>query len=509
MRPAPANLDSRIVFAILLAASLMPVLLTPIPAMVDYPNHLARMYLIARAGTPDANPYYQIVWALYPNLAMDLIIPQMARALGVENASRLFLLLSQLSIVGGAMTLEYVVKGRIHIAGFVAVMFLYCLPFAWGFLNFEFGLGLALFGIAAMLAAQDRAWPFRFGLNTILVATLFAAHFFALGIYGVTIGLLELWRARELHAAPVQTALRLTLLAIPVLILLAIMAATAGSIGGEGTEWFFQFKPLWLFRIMNGYSLTVSSVAVVALLAAIYDAAKRGVLAFAPGGLWLAIGFAILYLAIPSRLFGTSFVDFRMIAAAALILPTFCTLVLPTPRWKHLALTGVSVITLANLAVVYFVWLSYRADYAAMIHSFRKIERGSLVLAGDSDAGDDPPFHDLTGYPMYYAPTLAVNYANAFVPGLFTAAGKQPVRVGPIEERLAIPHGGPVPVSILAAIANGKTAAAVPAYIKSWTRDYDYLYVLGPRIANPMPELLEELESSSRFALYRIRRKPG
>jgi hypothetical protein len=31
-----------VVFALLAAASLLPVLLTPIPAMVDYPNHLAR-----------------------------------------------------------------------------------------------------------------------------------------------------------------------------------------------------------------------------------------------------------------------------------------------------------------------------------------------------------------------------------------------------------------------------------------------------------------------------------
>jgi hypothetical protein len=108
---------------------------------------------------------------------------------------------------------------------------------------------------------------------------------------------------------------------------------------------------------------------------------------------------------------------------------------------------------------------------------------------------------------MYYAPTLAVHYANAFVPGLFTAEGKQPVRIGPIAERLAIPHGGPVPVAILASIASGKTAAAVPPYITSWTRDYDYLYVLGPRIPNPLPTLLDELDSAARFTLYKIRRK--
>src|SRR5450432_513249 len=276
MRLMPENLDSRIVFVILLGFSFAPVLLTPIPAMVDYPNHLARMYLISRAHTPDANPFYQIVWALYPNLAMDLLIPQMARLIGVENASRLFLLLSQVLIVTGAMAIERVVKGRIQIAGFVAVMFLYCLPFTWGFLNFEFGLGIALWGIAAALLIQERDWPVRFGINTIFVAALFAAHFFALGIYGTTVGLHELWRAWDRKAVPLQTALRLLGLAVPVLALLVIMALTAGSIGGEGTNWFFEFKPLWLFRIMNGYSLTISAATVIMLIGFIYVAAKRG-----------------------------------------------------------------------------------------------------------------------------------------------------------------------------------------------------------------------------------------
>ena len=55
-----------IVFLLLAVASLLPVLLTPIPAMVDYPNHLARMYVLSRNGTADANPYYEVTWALIP-----------------------------------------------------------------------------------------------------------------------------------------------------------------------------------------------------------------------------------------------------------------------------------------------------------------------------------------------------------------------------------------------------------------------------------------------------------
>ena|ERR1019366_7665643 len=111
-RPGSDRSAAIVVFALLAVASLLPVLLTPIPAMVDYPNHLARMYILSRNGTPDANPYYEVAWALYPNLAMDLLVPQIARLISVENATRVFLLLSQFLIVGGALVLERVVKGR-------------------------------------------------------------------------------------------------------------------------------------------------------------------------------------------------------------------------------------------------------------------------------------------------------------------------------------------------------------------------------------------------------------
>jgi hypothetical protein len=497
-----------VVFALLAVASFAPVLLTPIPAMVDYPNHLARMYILSQNGTPDANPYYEVAWAFYPNLAMDLLIPAMARLIGVENASRLFLLVSQFLIIGGALVLERVVKGCVHLAGFAALMVLYCLPFTWGFVNFEFGLGVALWCIAIYLVLAERAWPLRFVVNTVSVVVLFTAHFFALGVYGATLGLLELWRAHDRKVSYREAIWRLAILAIPAVALLLVMRSTNGSIGSEGTAWNFEFKPIWPFRIMNGYNLTVSAASALALMASLFLAAKRGMLKLDPSGIWLAIGFALLYLAIPSSLLGTSFADLRLIPAAVLIIPAFMSLSLPGRRWTLAALTAVTGITLANLAVVLMVWLSYRADYAAIIESFHKMDRGSRILTGGSGEAEDPPFRDLTRYPMHYAPTLAVHYANAFVPNLFTAVGKQPVRARASVQRLAIPDGGPMPMRVLTAIAAGQTSADLPAFIRSWPRDYDYLYVIGPHIVNPLPDLLEEVDSSTRFVLYKIRHAP-
>jgi hypothetical protein len=438
---------------------------------------------------------------------MDLLVPQMARLMSVENATRLFLLLSQFLIVGGALLLEWVRKGHVHLAGFAALAFLYCLPFSWGFVNFEFGLGLALCGIAVYLMLAERPWPLRFAANMVFVAALFTAHFFSLGIYGATLGLYELSRIHQQRCSYRTAATRLVALAIPALVLFGIMHVTAGSIGSEGNSWFLAFKPIWPLRIMNGYNLTVAAATGLALIIPLLFAARRGVLTLEPAGGWLAIGFLLLYVVIPSRLFGTSFADLRVIPAAALILPAFCALSLPGRAWRMAALAAISGITLINLAVVLSVWLPYRADYAAIIASFSKIDRGSRVLVASAGDNGDPPFADLSAYPMYYAPTLAVHYADAFVPNIFTETGKQPVRVREAERRLATPDGGLVPEGLLAAVATGRAGADIPPFVRTWDRDYDYLYVLGAPAANPLPDLLDVLVTSERFVLYRIRRR--
>jgi hypothetical protein len=502
---ASPDIGAKCLFALLAAASLCPVLLAPIPAMLDYPNHLARMYLLSRAGTADANPFYQVVWAAYPNLAMDLIVPLLARIIGVETATRVFYLLSQILVVMGAVAIERVVKRRFHIAGFFALIFLYSLPFSWGFVNFEFGLGIALLGIAAYLAAQERVWHWRFGINLVFVIALFAAHFFALGLYGFTIGLHEAWRAWSRKVPLATIAARLAILACPPAVLLTLMVWSGGAIGGNDTGWFLLFKPVWLFATLNGYSLMLSAAATIALLGMIYMTGKRALLRFEPAGAWLAAGFLILYLAMPARLFATSFVDVRVIVAAALILPAFVSLSLPDRRWRLTAVSGAIALTSANLAIVALVWMSYRSDYAAMIQSFGKIEKGSFVLIAHSGDADDPPMKNLTEYPIYNAPTLAVHYADAFVPTFYAAAGKQPVIPRPAYRHLLVPYGGIAPIAALKAIAEN-TVPDAPDFVRSWPRDFDYLYVIGPAIPNPMPNLLEELYAAPRFALYRVRR---
>jgi hypothetical protein len=495
---------SRLVVFFLLALSIGPVFAVDLPAMRDYPNHLAVASVLSRSGTDEANPFYQIALTFNTNLAMELVVPPLARLMGLGAAGKTFLLLSQLLVIGGAMAIERVVRGRLELSPLAAALFLYSLPFAWGFLNFEFGLGVALCAIAAWLAMEDR-WPFaRACAHIVLVVILFVAHLLALGIYGATVGLHELWRMRSGRASVGQTLLNMSVLAAPVAVVLGAMLVGGHAVAGAAnqTEWRFDLKPQWIFEAMNGYSLVLSCAGTVLILYAAFVLSRRGYLKLVESGAWIAAGFVILYVAVPARFMDTAFNDVRIVTAAALILPGFLRLSLPSPAWRRTAFWMASGLTLVNLALVWWVWLSFRPAYAEIIASFDRLAKDSTVLVADSYPPGKPG-GGLGDYPFYHAPTLAVVYANALVASLFTYPGDRPVTLRPAYSDFAQSGLLAPKVVLLPDIASG-AYEDLPEYLRSWPKKYDYIYVLGPRTANPMPLVLHELSAGSRFVLYQV-----
>ena len=65
-----------LVAAILATGLSAPFLVTEIPPVLDYPNHLARAYLLAFGPSdPVLSHIYVPQWAIIPNLALDLLLP--------------------------------------------------------------------------------------------------------------------------------------------------------------------------------------------------------------------------------------------------------------------------------------------------------------------------------------------------------------------------------------------------------------------------------------------------
>ena len=131
-------------------ATFSPLLWARIPPLVDYPNHLARMWILVHsAEIPELAGNYAIHWRILPNLAMDLIVPALSQVMPVEEAGRAFIALTMLTLVGGTVILHRVFYGRLEIWPICSVVFVYNAALFWGFLNFLFATGSTFLPSAA------------------------------------------------------------------------------------------------------------------------------------------------------------------------------------------------------------------------------------------------------------------------------------------------------------------------------------------------------------------------
>src|SRR6266446_7850409 len=134
------SIASLTVYLVLGALTLSPILSNPVPALVDYPNHLARMWILAKnGGIPELSSNYVANWRLLPNLAMDLIVPTLGGFMTVQAAGRLFIALTACLLVTGTMALHRALHGKVGLWPATTFLFVYNAALFWGFLNFLFG----------------------------------------------------------------------------------------------------------------------------------------------------------------------------------------------------------------------------------------------------------------------------------------------------------------------------------------------------------------------------------
>ncbi len=433
---------------------------------------------------------------------MEIIVPGLARLVSVATASKIFLGGSQVLIVTGAVFLELSVKGRHRLGGLGALLVMFSLPFAWGQMNFMFGMGLAVWGVGLWIRLQDRPGWIRWIVHAAVVAGLFIAHFFDLGVYGLVIGAYELSR---IGGSPnILTLARLAaFMASPVVLALVVMAFAGGGIGHfVGVEWDVGLKLLWAFTFMNVYDLPLSILtgAALLILVAILVATRR--LSLSRAGLWIAGGLAAAYIALPRQMFDSQFLDVRLLTAASIILPAFMNTSLSRGPWRGGALAAIIAIIATNQVSTARAWFDYQSDYKAFEASFARLTPGSAVLIGLRDQVG-------TGYqPLYYAATLAAPGAGVFVPELYARPGLQPLRPRARYRDLMVTeqhNSVPPSLALLRAAAKPGASPMIPAYLAGWPDRYQYLYLIGAG-RDPMPTTLTQLFGGRRFNLYRIGR---
>jgi hypothetical protein len=118
------------------AVLLLPLLITDVPPILDYPNHLARLVLLhAGPDDPVLGRFFEPHWTILPNLAIDVIVTPLLGLLPPHVAGRSMLGGILLLNLAGVIALHRALFGRRSYWPLASVLMAYNSTFLLGFLN--------------------------------------------------------------------------------------------------------------------------------------------------------------------------------------------------------------------------------------------------------------------------------------------------------------------------------------------------------------------------------------
>jgi len=497
------------VLLVLVAAAVTPVFSVQVPPLEDYINHLARMYVLTNLDRdPLVTKFYGIDWEIIPNLVMDLLVPLFARWMNIYLAGQMFVILTLVLLVSGSFALHYAVHRRWSAWPLVSFMFLYNNILLFGFMNYLFGLGVALWGLAAWIVLRPRRALVRAAVSTVFVLVLFTCHLFDVGVYGMGLMCYEVWvlrsrrrsEGRFRRATLIGDGLAFALPFVPLIPLMAISPTT-----GLATEnyWDSTGKLDGLYYIFQNYSDLFDLTLAALVIGATVWAARARMIALNPVG-WYLLGLAlVVYMVMPRMFFGSWVADQRLPIAIAFLMIGFVTFK-DDNRWaRYFLYTFVLGVACARFVSVVLVWQQIDHTYADFRQSVAMIEPGSTILVANAD---DPTGTDAFNMPLSHAACMAMIERSSLVSTAFSVAGKQILSVKPeYRERVDTEDGDPPTVSQLIAAANQDRNAPPEFYWSRWTEQFEYVYVLYTDGAdNPAPDLLSLVYNGKNFQLYKV-----
>ncbi|SEC05629.1 hypothetical protein SAMN05444161_0415 [Rhizobiales bacterium GAS191] len=502
-----------VLFAMLVLIASIPIITNPLPPLEDYANHLARMSVIANVDR-DANlsRFYEIDWEIVPNLMMDLTVPYLVRFMNIYTAGQIFLISIFVLIISGTLALHRSLHGRWSVLPLIAFPLLYNRVFLIGVANYQFGIGLALWGMAAWIGLREKAWPLRFLVAAIFVLVLFFCHLFAVGVYGLGLLAYELWRLWALRGRAWPGGdpglLRHPLLdflatGLPFLLLVPLMLRSPILNHLAGFEWQSVGKIDGITFTIEVYSDIVAFALTGVVVAAAIWAARHSLLRLHPVGLFLLGVGTLIYLALPRLLFDTYMADQRLPLALAFMSVACLNLDLRLRMARRSFIALSLILLLVRVIEVDVAWAPLSAKTLEFRDSVKRIERGSTVLVAYADQTGGDEVGDLG---LVHAACLAIIERSALVTTAFTVEGKQVMHVRrPYVDQVDTEDGSPPSIEQLIVTALRPDPAST-AYWRAWPQRFDYVYLLFTEDGadNPAPDLLTQVYDGGRFQLYRV-----
>ena len=517
----------RLLLGCCLACLALPIWAVPMPMLLDYPNHVARIWLLS--GGLDQGPmatFYELDWAALTNIGIDLLARGPGRLVPAEVQGALYLWLGAALPVLGAALLNRRLFGGWSWWQLGFGIFAWNLTLLAGFLNFNIGVGLALLAVAAEpWLARQPAWA-GLVLRVFCGFLLGVMHAFALFLYAAVLGALALGPvARGWFTWPrlraVAWAVVPPVAALALLVLLAPALPGSHEVSGATPRSPLMDSLALLAepgrKLRNGlaaiqtYRLKPDLLALLFLLVPLGWAAARGWVRWHAGLFAAVAGMALLFLAFPDFAVGTGWLDRRFAQMGFILALVALRPSLPARFVPELAAAMVLMVG-ARTAWVGWVWWQRSADVAAVERALEPVPAGALVLPLEhSPIANQVPLGRvfIDGFPAYYhLAGLAVLRRQAFVPTLFTARGKQPLAVRPAWQALAVPEGPLASVNAVEHLDRLDWYRATAPYLEHWQR-FDYALVLNadmPDIYGPvsLPAAFELVRDEGFAQLWRI-----
>ena len=498
-----------VIFLVFLLISIIPLLTHPLPPLEDYANHVSRMQVIADHGrNPFLSKYYEIDWEILPNLTMDLIVPWIAKLVNVYLASQIFTMTIFALIMSGTFALNRALFGRWSMLPLVAFPLLYNYMFLIGILNYFFGIGLALWGLAAWVSLRQKPWPARYVVSALFAFALYVSHLFAVGVYGVGILAFEIYFALSIERSPwPQRLLKFCCGGLPFLPLAAFLLTSSTWVNAGDWDWESNGKLDGLLFVIETYSDIVAFALTFAVVVAGIWAMRLRMLRVHPFLAVLLLVGGIIYVGLPRMLFASYLADQRLpIALAFMTVACFRTEFLHE-HLRRLFLIGTLGLLGARVAEVDLAWANAAPATMEMRESLRKVAKGSKILVAYTDSNMPNEVEHLG---LVHAVSLAIIERQALITTAFTTAGKQIMHVRPEYQKIVDTEDGTPPtIDQLVLDAVGRSTDD-SSYWHDWAKTYDYVYLLftDEDSDNPMPDKLKTVYEGDNFQLYRIL-KPG
>jgi hypothetical protein len=485
-------------FALLVTLSAVPVFSTVLPPLLDYPNHLARMHLLVECG----DAFYSVRWAVLPNLAEDLIVPSLARVMPLEVAAKLFLVMIFSLMAGGVIWLNRVATSGWRLWPLLGFLFLYNRILLWGFVNYLFGLGVALVGIASWLALESRRWWIRVPSSSLVALACFFSHIAAFGFYTLVIIGVELLPAvGELRARQWPALGRRIAIGLPQFVAPAALWLSVRHDAPTGTV---SYAALWrkvdlLFSVFDNYNRAFDVVCFALFLALIGGLLWTRRLGLAPR-LAAAVGIVFaVYLLLPSQVYGGSGADHRLPTGLFLLLVAATAPRFPSPFVAAAVGLVATLVLVVRMGMIERVWRAADQIYSADLVGIDALPQASkLAIAHPTDL-----FH-VVPIPEVHLPVLAISRREVFVPTLFAIKGQQPVALKPAFAALA---DAAQPQRLWAILMAVQGADRVP--LPEILEQFDFVAFIDKRpIRLPPHRCLAPVFVQATFQIYAVNHNP-